>query len=135
MQCKSLEEIDVIAKEILSLTTTGVVILQGDLAAGKTTLVKAIAKELGLHDAVTSPTFTLQQNYDDILYHYDIYNQGLEQFMALGLFEELEKKALHCIEWGDERLKEFLIGAGLPVVLVHIRKEDNMRCYRIENAS
>ena len=54
----------------------GVVILKGDLAAGKTTLVKAVVKAMGIDDEVTSPTFSLQQCYGDSIYHYDLYNHG-----------------------------------------------------------
>lgn len=112
----------------------GIVILQGDLAAGKTTLVKAFAAHEGLGDVVTSPTFSLQQCYGGNIYHYDIYNKGLDNFLALGLLEELEKPGFHLVEWGDERLKTLLQSAGLDVVVVEIEKADNRRIYRIEHA-
>lgn len=135
MVCKGLDEIASVAQEVLQVCgDSAVVILQGDLAAGKTTLVQAIAKELGITDPVTSPTFSLQQCYGETLFHYDIYNQGLEQFMSLGLFEELEKPGIHLVEWGDERLKNLLESAGLPTVAVAIEKADDKRCYRIEDA-
>ncbi len=135
MICKGLEAIEQIAQEVLSKSgEDAVIILQGDLAAGKTTLVKAIAKALGVQEAVTSPTFSLQQCYGENLFHYDIYNQGLEQFMALGLFEELEKPGLHMVEWGDASLMQLLKDAGFKVVQVEIEKRDKERCYRIGNA-
>ncbi|KIM10613.1 MAG: hypothetical protein KU37_09990 [Sulfuricurvum sp. PC08-66] len=129
--CRELAHIDSVAQTVLSHISRGVLILQGDLAAGKTTLVKAIAKALGLGESVTSPTFSVQQNYANRLYHYDIYNQGLEQFMAMGLFEELERDALHCIEWGDARLQNLLERAGIAVEVLYITKEPNRRCYRM----
>ena len=113
--CKPLDGVGDVAKELLEQLPSGVVILQGDLAAGKTTLVKALALELGVSESVTSPTFSLQQCYDQHLFHYDINNQGLEQFIALGLLEELEKDGLHLIEWGDERLVELLVHASVDV--------------------
>ena len=67
------------------------VILKGDLASGKTTLVKAVVKAMGINEEVTSPTFSLQQVYAGKVFHYDMYNHGLEHFLSLGMLEELEK--------------------------------------------
>ena len=115
--------------------TEGVVILKGDLAAGKTTLVKAVVKALGVSDEVTSPTFSLQQCYGDFIYHYDIYNHGLEHFISLGMLEELDKKGLHFVEWGDDKLIEILSASEIPTVLIEIKKiSDDEREYRIDYA-
>lgn len=130
--CHSLDDIAKVAQSLLSLMPEGIVILQGNLAAGKTTLVKALALELGISEPVSSPTFSLQQCYDKQLFHYDIYNEGLEQFMALGLLEELEKEGLHLIEWGDERLVELLVHAGFDVLKVVIERDNDKRCYTME---
>ena len=128
--CKPIDEVGLVAKELLSLIGDGgVVVLQGDLAAGKTTLVKEVASLLGVSEGVTSPTFSLQQCYDEKIFHYDIYNHGLEQFMALGLFEELEKSGLHFIEWGDDQLVQLLTSAGFNLLKVEIVKVDTKRCY------
>jgi len=125
-----LDELDVLAKEIdESLPEGGVVILQGDLASGKTTLTQAFAAYLGELDVVTSPTFSLQQCYGAKLFHYDLYNKGLDNFLSLGLLEELEKEGYHLIEWADENLKTFLLSAGVPVLHIKIEKEDNKRVY------
>ena len=113
----------------------GVVILKGDLAAGKTTLVKAVVKALGVDDAVTSPTFSLQQVYGEKIYHYDLYNNGLEHFISLGMLEELEKEGIHLIEWGDDALIEILELAGIPTTTIEIVKlSDDEREYRVEYA-
>ena len=117
------------------LPEDGVVILQGDLAAGKTTLTQAFALYLGLDDAVTSPTFSLQQCYGDRFFHYDIYNHGLDHFLALGMLEELERPGYHFIEWGDTALMALLKSAQIPLCLVSIEKcEIEKRCYKVENA-
>ena len=108
--------------------TTGVVILKGDLAAGKTTLVKAVVKALGVDEAVTSPTFSLQQVYGEKIYHYDMYNHGLDHFLSLGMLEELEKEGIHFVEWGDDALIEILDSAGIPTTVIEIVKvSDNER--------
>ena len=114
---------------------SGVVILKGDLAAGKTTLVKAVVKALGSSDEVTSPTFSLQQVYENNIYHYDLYNHGLEHFISLGMLEELDKDGLHFVEWGDDELLEILVSAEIPTVVIEIEKvEDDTREYRIDYA-
>jgi len=119
---------------IQSLPRGGVVILQGDLASGKTTFTQSFATFLGLEDAVTSPTFSLQQNYDDRLYHYDLYNYGFDKFVSLGMMEELEREGYHLIEWGDEKLVEELKRAGMECMVIKITKcNNNMRCYEVHN--
>lgn len=127
-----LYNLDILAKDLLHDFKNGVVILQGDLAAGKTTFVKSVAKQLGLEEEVTSPTFSLQQYYGKGVFHYDIYNHGLEHFMALGMLEELEKEGLHFIEWGDDALVKILQDVGIESLSIEITKKDNdSREYRV----
>ena len=83
-------ELGPLADEITAmLPDGGVIVLQGDLASGKTTLVNAVAKAFGIEEVVTSPTFSLQQCYGDNLYHYDIYNHGFENFLSLGMITSI----------------------------------------------
>lgn len=129
-----LDELGILVKEIQAeLPNGGVVILQGDLASGKTTLTQAFALALGEEEKVTSPTFSLQQSYGDKLFHYDLYNKGLEHFMSLGLLEELEKKGYHLIEWGDEKLRNLLESAGIDTMHISIHKDQNKRVYQCIN--
>jgi len=85
------------------------VVLRGDLGAGKTTLVKGIAAALGAADPedVTSPTFTLVHEYQGTklrLYHLDLYRLETERELAtLGLEEMIEAPdALVLVEWGEK---------------------------------
>lgn len=119
-----------------TLPENAIVFLRGDLAAGKTTLTQAIAKDKGIVGEVTSPTFSLQQCYvgadDSSLYHYDLYRLEHEEFMQMGLFEEFEKSGWHMIEWGSDALKAFLVHVGYNVVTVEITSNENSRIYRID---
>ena len=108
-----------------------IVILRGDLASGKTTLVKNYLKALNLDDLVTSPTFSLQAIYSQNIFHYDVYNKTLNEFIALGMLEEFEKDGTHFVEWGDEKLEEILKDYGYNVILIEIEKKDNKRLYKI----
>jgi tRNA threonylcarbamoyladenosine biosynthesis protein TsaE len=94
--------------EIL-MPTPRLVVLRGDLGAGKTTLVKGIAAALGVADPeeVTSPTFTLVHEYEGPkvkLYHLDLYRIETERELAtLGLDEmTAEPNALVVVEWGEK---------------------------------
>jgi tRNA threonylcarbamoyladenosine biosynthesis protein TsaE len=85
------------------LPDTGVVLLTGDLGAGKTTLAKGIVEGLGAAagDEVTSPTYTIIHEYGDPVrvYHIDLYRLDTpEEVIGLG-FEET--KAVLLIEWGE----------------------------------
>jgi len=106
-----------------------VVLLQGDLASGKTTLVKNYLKFIGLSDIVTSPTFSVQSIYGDTIYHYDVYNKTLEEFISLGLLEEFEKEGVHFVEWGDDSLKNILEDYGFEVLVIKINKVNDKREY------
>ncbi len=110
-----------------------IIILRGDLASGKTTLVKNYVQNLGLDDLVTSPTFSLQSIYSDKIYHYDVYNKTLEEFISLGMLEEFEKSGIHFVEWGDKKLQEILNEYGYEVLVINIDKKDNKRLYTIES--
>ena len=127
------DELNIIVKYLnREVPSSAIIFLVGNLAAGKTTLTKAIAKNKGIEREVTSPTFSLQQCYDENLFHYDLYRIENDEFMELGLFEEFDKEGWHMVEWGDESLKSFLLGAGYDVFTVTIEPFEDKRIYRIE---
>ena len=121
--------------DVLDKFSSGTIILRGDLASGKTTFVKKFVEQLGITGDVTSPTFSLQQCYGKDIFHYDIYNHGLEHFISLGMLEELDKDGLHFVEWGDLKLEKILLNAGMKVLVIEIKKiSQNSREYRVNYA-
>lgn len=83
-----------------------VVLLEGDLGAGKTTFTQGMAAALGVDVAVTSPTFTLMNVYRTSsgfdLVHVDVYRlERLSEVVDLGLGEILDDGAVVVVEWGD----------------------------------
>ena len=127
-----LNHLDVLTKYLKEIINEDcVVILRGDLASGKTTLVKNYVLALGLADLVTSPTFSLQAIYSDNIFHYDVYNKTLGEFISLGMLEEFERQGVHFVEWGDEKLEEILNDYGYRVILIEIEKKENKRLYKI----
>lgn len=129
-----LENIKDVVQELIRIIDRKdcVVLLRGDLASGKTTFVKTYVKEVGLDDLVTSPTFSLQTNYGEMIFHYDIYNKTLEEFISLGLLEEFDKNGIHFVEWGDTRLEKVLNSYGFKTLVIEIEKIDNKRRYKID---
>jgi tRNA threonylcarbamoyladenosine biosynthesis protein TsaE len=87
------------------LPCPAVVLLTGNLGAGKTTLAKGIAKGLGAAepDDVSSPTFTLIHEYGGgRVYHVDLYRLDTEaEVETLGLAELMERDAVVLVEWGE----------------------------------
>ena len=128
----SLDELSYLSKLLRDkIPKNAIISLRGDLASGKTTLVQSLAKYIGCEEEVTSPTFSLQHNYGDRLYHYDLYRVDFEEIAQLGLLDEFEKEGWHMVEWMDERLKELLLSAGFELWEISIEPEGEKRIYRV----
>ena len=100
------ERTNEIAAAVADLAVAGdVLVLGGDLGAGKTAFTKAFAAALGVTETVTSPTFTLAQRYDTgrlVVHHLDVYRlDGLDEVVDLALPELFESGGVVVIEWGD----------------------------------
>lgn len=106
----SLVEINEVAKLILEkMNNTGVLCLYGEMGAGKTTLVKAIAATLGVKDTVSSPTFSIINEYTladgTPMYHLDLYRiKDEEEAIAAGVEHCLYSGALCMVEWPQHAL-------------------------------
>ena len=101
------------------LPAKAVVLLIGNLGAGKTTLAKGIVKGLGAAqpDDVSSPTFTLIHEYSPAIYHIDLYRLDQpEQVATLGLDEIFDRQAVVLIEWG-ERFPQLMPQARIEIRL------------------
>jgi tRNA threonylcarbamoyladenosine biosynthesis protein TsaE len=127
------KEIDKVV-EFVKKQDKKIILLRGNLASGKTTFVKKFALSLGLNEDVTSSTFSVMNVYADLLYHYDIYSGGKEEFMKLGLLENLEKEGYHIIEWADEKFENLLSGLGFDYIVIEIEPCNNKRIYKVKNA-
>lgn len=105
-----------------------VVCLWGDLGAGKTQLAKGVARGLGISGHVTSPTFTLINEYQGRLplYHMDLYRLGdVDEAYDLGVEEYFFGRGISLVEW-PERIEELLPEERLDLRLVKL-EEDRRR--------
>ena len=101
----SQEETIALGERLGALLRVGdVLVLTGDLGAGKTQLTKGIAAGMGVEDDVTSPTFNILMVYEGAempLYHFDLYRlDDPDQLEDIGLYEMLDGDGACVIEWG-----------------------------------
>jgi len=120
---RTAEETGRLAEELArELRPRDVLVLTGDLGAGKTTFTKALCTALGVVDTVTSPTFTLVHEYRGtklVVCHADLYRlQRTGELADLGLEEARRAGAVLVVEWGDLILDAFddalVVSFGLP---------------------
>ena len=83
-----------------------IVLISGEMGAGKTTLIKQILTGLNVIDNISSPTFSIINEYKtkstDLIYHMDLYRiNKIEELEEIGFFEYLESGNLCFIEWGE----------------------------------
>ena len=107
-----------------------IILLNGTLGSGKTTLVKEFVKSFDIKENVTSPTFAIQNRYGNI-YHYDVY-QKKDEFLSLGMLEELEKEGFHFIEWGEE-IEDVLRSYGFDYLKINIKLKGDIREIECQN--
>lgn len=139
LQCtvNNLKETQKLAKKFAKTLVGGdIVLLNGDLGAGKTTFTKFVAKSLGVKDEVTSPTFTIMKEYDGKrlrLIHFDMYRlENADESTGFGFDDYIKNKnynAVIFIEW-SERVKEMLSDHYIVVDIKRI--DDNKRQFSIE---
>ena len=109
-------------------------ILCGSLGAGKTTLIKTLCKTLGVQDAVSSPTYSLVNEYRTSsgppVYHFDFYRiNSLEEAYDIGYEDYFYSGHLCLIEW-PERIEELLARENL--LRISIEKAGALRNIRVE---
>ncbi|MDO8643939.1 MAG: tRNA (adenosine(37)-N6)-threonylcarbamoyltransferase complex ATPase subunit type 1 TsaE [bacterium] len=119
---KSSEQTKAFASQVAKGLKPGtVVVLMGELGAGKTTFVQGLAEGLEVpeNQYVNSPTFTLINEYKGLIniYHFDLYRLGSgpvleQQLLEIGFEEYLEKGGICVIEWGEKLPASFLQNAS-----------------------
>ena len=130
MKIYSIKELDDFIKKIIKeIGSDGIILLKGDLASGKTTFVKKFVENLGLHVEVSSPTFSILNEYEDRVCHYDIYQNGVDGFLQSGLLEKLDEPKYHLVEWADDRFEDILKKMGFDYMKIEIKPIEDKRGY------
>jgi ATPase, YjeE family len=110
---ESIDNVADAAEQFLAeVTESNIIALYGAMGAGKTTLIKAVCKALGVEESVTSPTFTIVNEYrtpeNEPIYHFDFYRiEKLSEAFDIGFEEFIESDNLCLIEW-PEKVEQIL---------------------------
>lgn len=129
IELHSIEQLNEVAQEVLkAIGNSNIVCFYGSMGAGKTTLIRAICQALGVTDVVTSPTFTLVNEYtngsENPVYHFDFYRiTHLDEVYDFGYEEYFyNPQALCLIEW-PELVEQILPQEGTAIVRIAVNPD------------
>lgn len=137
MECiYSLQQVEKAATILANIFKTHKIIaFKGEMGAGKTTLIIALCKFLGIKDTVSSPTFSIINEYtlpdNNILYHMDLYRlKSAEEAVGAGVEDALYSGAYCMVEWPQNALE--ILPSNTVTVEVFLT-EDGNRCLKVKN--
>ncbi|SHJ12540.1 tRNA (adenosine(37)-N6)-threonylcarbamoyltransferase complex ATPase subunit type 1 TsaE [Algibacter luteus] len=101
-----INEVEQVAKNLLKNTKTKTILFYGHMGVGKTTLIKALVKVLGSNDDVSSPTFSIINEYklqEGKIFHFDLYRiNDIEEAYNFGIEDYLDSEHWKLIEWPEK---------------------------------
>ncbi|OIQ37867.1 MAG: tRNA (adenosine(37)-N6)-threonylcarbamoyltransferase complex ATPase subunit type 1 TsaE [Bacteroidetes bacterium MedPE-SWsnd-G1] len=102
-----LNQLPDIANSVIANAKHKILLFNGEMGAGKTTLIKEVVKQLGVDDVANSPTFSLVNEYHsengEIIYHFDFYRiESEEEALDIGIEDYFYSDAWCFIEWGEK---------------------------------
>ncbi|MGN1300326.1 MAG: tRNA (adenosine(37)-N6)-threonylcarbamoyltransferase complex ATPase subunit type 1 TsaE [Clostridia bacterium] len=116
------------------LNSNSIIILSGDLGSGKTKFTEGILKHFGLENEISSPTFTIVNEYDannQKIYHFDLYRlSDIDEFYAIG-GEEYLQNGICIFEWG-EMIEDILPNSYIKITFSRDSENVDYRKLRIE---
>ena len=133
MVLEKLEDWQRVIDNILPQLKYNILLLNGDLGAGKTTFTKFLLARLGSSDEVSSPTYSIVNEYDTEngkVYHFDLYRMSsIEEVYDIGIEEYLYNGFLNIIEWADVYLPELY---DTPYHQLNIEEKEGKRYVKFE---
>tara|TARA_X000000368_G_C22832128_1_gene623795 strand:- start:178 stop:585 length:408 start_codon:yes stop_codon:yes gene_type:complete len=127
----NINDLETVANAIIQNTyNRKIILLNGEMGVGKTTLVKEIAKLLGVEENVSSPTFSIVNEYhgNEVIFHFDFYRlESEEEAYDFGIEEYFDSGNLCLLEW-PEKISNLLPSSDLCLD-VQITMENNIRIY------
>lgn len=126
----SLEQLHEIAKEVVQHSRYKTILFNGEMGVGKTTLIKEICKVLGVQDNITSPTFSLVNEYKTLketsIYHFDFYRiKNEEEALDIGIEDYFYGDNWCLIEWPDN-IKN-LLPLNTVKITITLHSDNNLR--------
>lgn len=120
----TLSDIESVARELLDQTQSRIFLFYGSMGVGKTTFIKALVKILGVKDTVSSPTFSLVNEYktneNKSVFHFDFYRINDEvEALDMGIEEYFDTDAYCLVEW-PEKIKNLLPSNAVTVYIKEI---------------
>jgi tRNA threonylcarbamoyladenosine biosynthesis protein TsaE len=116
-----LEELSEIASQILLDATSKTILFYGEMGVGKTTLIKEVAKRIGVDELISSPTYAIVNEYElenDRLFHFDCYRlESEEEALDMGIEDYLFSNNWNLIEW-PERIENLLPEKKMTIELL-----------------
>ena len=101
----SLNELNAVANQVLKSVKSKTILFYGNMGTGKTTLIKALIEALGSDDDVSSPTYSIVNEYslsDNVIYHFDLYRlKSIEEAFDFGIEDYLQTEGWLFIEWPE----------------------------------
>lgn len=132
----SIEDLASVSKQILEHATSKTLLFYGDMGVGKTTLIKALVETLGSTDDVSSPTFSIVNEYmanDTSIYHFDLYRiEDEEEALNFGIEDYLNTTNWVFIEW-PERAENILPNDDINCIKLTYKNEASRSLYISEN--
>lgn len=129
----TIQDLPKIAGMILANTTSKTLLFYGDMGVGKTTLIKELAKKIGVQDILSSPTFSIVNEYlldSDKLFHFDFYRiNSDEEVLDIGIEDYFESPHWKLIEW-PEKVENFLPEENSKIQLT--KNQNGSRTINIE---
>lgn len=131
----TIEELPQIAKDVIANSKHKIILFYGEMGVGKTTLIKEIVKQLGILDNVSSPTFSLVNEYhstnNDKVFHFDFYRiDKEEEALDMGIEEYFYSNSWCLVEWPN-KVENLL---PLKSVIINITANDNqLRTIELKN--